>query len=296
MALRARRLRPVHRLDEGPDVLGEFLLAERGLADRALDDARLLGAELDGAALRGADRLLHVHRHRADLGVRHEAARPQDFAQAPDERHHVGGGDAAVEVDLAALDLGDEVLRADDVGPRLARFVGFRPAREHRHAQRASRAVRQVDDAAHHLVGVLRIDAEVERKLDGLVELDVGVGLDELQGLVELVELGALDRLARVADSLAVMSHLTYSATCRPIARAEPSIIFIAASIESQLRSGIFFSAISRTCSFVTLPTKPRPGVLAPEAGFLPSFSPAAFFKKKATGGWRISKVNERSW
>ena len=64
----------------------------------------------------------------------------------------------------------------------------------------------------------------------------------------------------------------------------------------SQLRSTIFFSAISRTCSFVTLPTKPRPGVLAPEAGFLPILRFAAFFRKKVTGGWRISKVNERSW
>jgi hypothetical protein len=28
----------------------------------------------------------------------------------------------------------------------------------------------------------------------------------------------------------------------------------------------------------------------------LPSLRFAAFFKKKVTGGWRISKVNERSW
>ena len=59
----------------------------------------------------------------------------------------------------------------------------------------------------------------------------------------------------------------------------------IAASTVAQLRSGIFFSAISRTCAFVTLPTKPRPGVLEPEAGFLPIFRPAAFFRKKVTGG-----------
>ena len=44
--------------------------------------------------------------------------------------------------------------------------------------------------------------------------------------------------------------------------RAEPSIIDMADSTEWQLRSGIFFSAISRICAFVTLPMKPRPGVL----------------------------------
>ncbi len=36
------------------------------------------------------------------------------------------------------------------------------------------------------------------------------------------------------------------------MARAEPSIIDIADSIEEQLRSGIFFYAISRICAFVT--------------------------------------------
>src|SRR3954449_9878896 len=55
-----------------------------------------------------------------------------------------------------------------------------------------------------------------------------------------------------------------YPATSRPIERAEPSTIFMADSIESQLRSFIFFSAISRTCALVTAPALSRPGGLAP--------------------------------
>ena len=41
--------------------------------------------------------------------------------------------------------------------------------------------------------------------------------------------------------------------------------------------------------------TGKRPGVLCPDAGFLPSFRFAAFFRKKVTGGCFISKVKERS-
>ena len=122
----------------------------------------LLGAELDGAALRGADRRLDVHRHRADLRVRHQTAGTQNLAETADERHHVRSGDAAVEVDLAALDGGHEVLGPDHVGAGIARFVRLGAAGEDRDAQGAAGAVRQVDDAAHHLVGVLRVDAEVE--------------------------------------------------------------------------------------------------------------------------------------
>ena len=89
----------------------------------------------------------------------------------------------------------------------LARFVSLGPAREHRDAQRPPGAIRQVDDAAHHLVGVLGIDAEIDRKLHRLVEFGGGVGLDQLDGVLELVKLGPLDRLTRLQNSLAVMRH-----------------------------------------------------------------------------------------
>jgi hypothetical protein len=71
--------------------------------------------------------------------------------------------------------------------------------------------------------------------------------------------------------------------------RAEPSIIFMAASTLLQLRSFIFFSAISRTCVLVTAPTLSRPGAFEPDC------RPAAFLRKWETGGVFISKVKERS-
>ena len=43
--------------------------------------------------------------------------------------------------------------------------------REDEDAHRLAGAVRQHDRAAHHLVGVPRIDAEVHREVDALVEL-----------------------------------------------------------------------------------------------------------------------------
>ena len=93
------------------------------------------------------------------------------------------------------LHLGDKILGPDDIGACSARFVSLRPAGEHRHAQRAPGAVRQVDDAAHHLVRVLGIDAEIDRKLDRLVEFGGGVGLDQLDRVLERIKLGPLDRL-----------------------------------------------------------------------------------------------------
>jgi hypothetical protein len=61
-----------------------------------------------------------------------------------------------------------------------------------------------------------------------------------------------------------------------PIERAEPSTIFMAASIVVQFKSFIFCSAISRTCFLLSEPTKSRPGA------FEALCRPAAFLMKKS--------------
>ena len=121
----------LHRIGERLDVLDELVVGERGLADAGLHDAGLLDAELDRAALGALHGAGDVHRDRADLRVRHQAARAQHLAEPADQRHHVGRGDAAVEVDLAALHLLDQILGADDVGAGGLGLVGLGAAREH---------------------------------------------------------------------------------------------------------------------------------------------------------------------
>src|SRR5215470_7195083 len=209
--------------------------------------------------------------------------------EAANQAHHVGRGDTAVEVDRAAIDLLDQVLRADHVGAGGLGLLRLGAAREHADPHRAAGAVRQVDDAAHHLVRMLGIDAEVHGDLDGLVELRLGALLDHLHRVLDGVELGAIDAFARLDRALAEIGHGQPS-TSMPIDRAEPSTIFMAASIVSQLRSFIFCCAISLTCALLTLPTLSRPGV------FEPLSSLAAFLRKYDIGGVFISKVNDLSW
>ena len=83
----------------------------------------------------------------------------------------------------------DQVFRADDVGTGGLGLLGLGALGEDGDALRAARAVRQVAHAADHLVGVLGIDAEVHRDLDGFVELGLGAFLDDFHGLVDGIEL-----------------------------------------------------------------------------------------------------------
>ena len=193
--LGARGLRLGDRIGEGADVLGELVGIEGCLADAPMHDAGLLDAELDRAALRGAHRARDVRRHRADARIGHQAARPEHLAEPPDERHEIRRRDAAVEIDLPRIDLLDEVLRTDDVGASGLGLLGLAGAREDGDAHRAAGAVRQLAHAAHHLIRMARVDAEIHGDLDRLVELRLGALLDELHRLAERVELGAIDAL-----------------------------------------------------------------------------------------------------
>src|SRR4029079_916215 len=131
--------------------------------------------------------------------------------------------------------------------------------------------------ATHHLIGVTRVDAEVQRDLDGLVELRLGAFLHHLDGVSERIELCAIAALTGLLQTFSDC-HDRYPATSTPIERAEPSTIFMADSMVSQFRSFILASAISRTCALVTAPALSRPG------SFEPDVSLAAFLMKKDIG------------
>ena len=74
-----------------------------------------------------------------------------------------------------------------------------------------------------------------------------------------------------------------------PIERAEPMMIFIAASMSWAFKSGIFASAISRTWLWVTLPTLSLFGAAEP------FFTLAALRRKKLAGGVLVTKEKDRS-
>src|SRR5687767_6475692 len=106
-----------------------------------MNDARFLDAVFHRAALGILHRLRDVHSHRADLWIGHQAAWTQHLTEAADDTHHVGGSDAAVEIDLALLHRFRQIFRADDIGAGPFRLVRLGALGEHRDAGGAPRAV-----------------------------------------------------------------------------------------------------------------------------------------------------------
>src|SRR5260370_7192029 len=100
---------------------------------------------------------------------------------------------------------------------------------------------------------------------------------------------GSLDLLGRLDVFLSVSLRHRYSMTSRPIDRAVPSIIFMAASVSKALRSLRLVSTICLICCLVTRPIFSR-------FGFGDPFStPAARLSRFTVGGVLRTKLNVRS-
>src|SRR3954454_15804245 len=250
LALGRRRLGADQLLDDRLVVAEQLVVLERRLADRHVDDRRAVGAVLDLAGLGLLEGLADVHRHGADLGVRHLALRAEDAAEPADQRHHVGRRDRDVEVGEAlVLHALGEVLGAHEVGAGLLGLARLVALGEHDDRDVLAEPVRQRDRAAQLLVGVADVQAGADVDLDGLVELRALEVLDQAHGLVRAVLALAVDLAPYVLVALAALGH--YATTSTPIERAVPSMILAACSTLWALRSGSFFSAISRTLSRV---------------------------------------------
>ena len=114
----------------------------------------------------------------------------QDLSEAADERHHVRGGDQQIAVRAALfLNALDQVFRSDDIRTGRDRVRRLLAAGEDPDDAGLAGAEGQVGRAAHHLIAVARIDAQVHRDIDGLVELRGRQLFDLRQSRFHLIDL-----------------------------------------------------------------------------------------------------------
>ena len=150
-----------------------------------MNNARLVRAITHLAGLGVVHRAFDVRRHRAHLGVRHQAARPENLSELTDDPHRIRRRNDDVEIELSGLHGLCEVLEPDHVGTRRFRLLGVLALGEYGDPHGLARAVRQNGRAADHLVRLAGIDAEIHRHIDALGELRRGEFLDQRQRLVD---------------------------------------------------------------------------------------------------------------
>src|SRR5258706_1977839 len=296
----ARRFNADDGVQERLNIFDEFLLFKARLSDGCMQDPRLVDPKFDLAGLPFLYGLSDIHGDGPALGVRHETPGPEHLSELSDFCHRVGCCDDHIDIRPARGDVLAVILEADVVGSGFACFLVFRGFGENENANRLSDSVGKGHGPAHGLVRLFRVDPEPDRDVDGFIEFcarHLFYELDRFRNRVDLLLIHFFGRSlvpftlfhAFILTNWFERTVIPYPSTLIPMLRAVPAIIFIAASRSFAFRSGIFISAISRTCDLVTVPTLFRFGSPDPFSTF------AALARNTEAGGVFVMKVNDLS-
>ena len=152
-------------------------------------DAITVGTILNTAAFELLDCLCNIGRDRAELGVRHKAARTEDTTETTNFSHHLRRSNRCVEIDLAALDVSDQVIGADDICASFFCCTSSVALSEDRNANGLTRAVRKAHRTAKLLICLARIKVQTNVHIDRLVEVRERDILHERHSLKRSIEL-----------------------------------------------------------------------------------------------------------
>src|SRR5213592_5042275 len=180
-----------------------------GKVEFRVDNACLVDTKFHFSSLHFLDRLGDFESHCAGLGVRHQAARAEHFAQLTGGAHHVRSGDHRIVICPPFHDFLNDFVTANEIRPRFLRFANFLAARNHQHAYCLAESIRQTHGAADDLVGMLGVHAQINRQLDGFVELRMMRLLQHLGRFAELVR-ACLHELTRLLHILSRLLHRFY--------------------------------------------------------------------------------------
>ena len=129
----------------------------------------------------------------AGLGVRHQAARTEHTAQFTDLAHHIRRGDGDIEIEPAALDLGQGlIVIGDGISTGIAGIGGAITLGEDQHAHGLAQTMRQDDHIAHLLVGLAGVETHAHVDFHSGVEFCVGsffYQFDRFSWIVELIQI-----------------------------------------------------------------------------------------------------------
>ena len=158
-----------------------------------MDDTGFVGTVLNLTGFRVFHGGSDVRSNSANFRVRHHAAWAQDLTQGTNDTHGIWRSDNDIERHVAGFDLLSQVFHTNDVGASCFGSFRFFARREDCHAYGFAGTSWQHDGAAHHLVGFLRIYAQLYRYVDRFIELGRCALFDQSDSVVESVHFGTVD-------------------------------------------------------------------------------------------------------
>ena len=89
-----------------------------------MDNSTLIGTVLNLSSLCILDCRGDIHGHRSNLRIRHQSPRPENLTKLTNDPHRIRGSHNHIEIQIACLDLGGQVVKPDNI--RTRSFSRFR--------------------------------------------------------------------------------------------------------------------------------------------------------------------------
>src|SRR5574344_1963645 len=172
--LAASRLCFVQRIHQSRQVLLQFHVFERTTANGAVYDTGLVHTELHLTSLGIFHSGSNIGGHRTNFGVRHQTTWPQDLTQRTHYTHCIGSSNHHIKGHITSLDHSSQLIHTNDVCTSSLGFFSLSALSEHGHACGLTGTVGQHHSAAHHLVRLTCINAQLYSHIDRLIKLGSG--------------------------------------------------------------------------------------------------------------------------
>ena len=173
-----------------------------------MDITLLVGTVLDLTGFDFSNGLGEIHGDSAKLRVRHQAARTENLTEAADNAHHVGSSYSHIKIKPTTLNFGYELFSAYIISTCSLCLGDLVTLCKNKNSLGLAGTIGQYNCATDLLISILRIDAETNMELDGLIELSRRSLLYELHRFSRCISLAFFDELCGVLVLLTVFCHL----------------------------------------------------------------------------------------
>src|SRR5436305_7743004 len=149
-----------------------------------MQECRLIDSELNATGLHILNGSGQVKCDCPGFGAGHQAAWAKLLTESTNLTHHIGCCYGDVEIEPAAFNLLDQVIKTNKVRSSRLRLVGFLALGENQYPHLFAGTGGQHRYSAHHLVSVARIDAELHMNFNSRIEIYVAKLVEESNSAV----------------------------------------------------------------------------------------------------------------
>lgn len=167
-----------------------------------MDDKRIIEEELEREKIGRRKRRRKISGEGEKIRVRNNEKREEKIKEEEEERNNVRGWNEEIELDIEEIEDLKKLLRKEDIGKRIIGLLRIVKKWEKRKEESKESEVRKIEKEEENMVGMERIEEEVNRDLKGLVEIGEGKLIKEKDRRRKIVKIVKIEELVDIVNEI----------------------------------------------------------------------------------------------